>query len=218
MRTRTGPSLLTIYLLGTALLLGSCTKNLTHVNQVYSNDFEGSDLKGMLVTGWTTATTFGVFTYNKIYSYNGSKVLGRLNNGKIIVNISNLPAHSIMKVEYDLYLHDGWKNDLFIMQFDGALRLLTGFSNDSAVQQSYPNWFGNGSALSPAGNHAQEIALPSPCNNQRPRGTSWYKMVHTMPHTGNQFELSCSDAGGTPNDTCVRSWSIDNLKISTMRN
>lgn len=204
--------------MGTALLLSSCTKNLTHVTHVYQNDFEGADLAGILVTGWTSATSFGVIPYSKIYNYNGSKVLGRMNNGKIILNVDNLPAHTVLRVEYDLYLHDDWKNNLFIMQLDGAYRLLTGFSNDSTVQQSYPNWFGNGTALSPAGNQAQEINLPSACNNQRPRGSSWYKIVHSLPHTGDKIELSCSDAGGTPNDTCARSWSIDNLKITTLRN
>jgi hypothetical protein len=39
-----------------------------------------------------------------------------------------------------------------------------------------------------------------------------------MPHQLKTFHLSLSDAGAVKNDTCTRSWAIDNLKISALKN
>ena len=50
------------------------------------------------------------------------------------------------------------------------------------------------------------------------RGTSVYRIVHSLPHNKKTFALALSDAGGARNDTCTRSWSIDNIKIITLEN
>jgi hypothetical protein len=39
-----------------------------------------------------------------------------------------------------------------------------------------------------------------------------------MQHTTKTVKISMSDAGGNKNDTCARSWAIDNLKISALKN
>ncbi len=198
--------------------LASCTKDLTNVEIVYQNDFNNKDLKGLGVAGWLSNGGFGIIPYNKIFNYNNEMVLGRLNNSSINMHFDTLPPHSVIRVEYDLYLHDTWNNNLFVMQVDGDYRLITGFSNDSTIQQAYPNWFNNGST-SPAGNQAQEIYLPGLCSrkNQK-RGSSLYRIVHSVPHSAKTLSISLSDAGDPINDTCLRSWSIDNLKIVALKN
>jgi hypothetical protein len=200
------------------LCITSCTKDLTDVRVVYENNFNNGDPKGIITAGWLNDYTFGVFPFSKITTFQNQKMLGVFNNTRIDLHIDKLAAHSIIKVEFDLYLHDAWKNDLWILNIDGHNRLLTGFSNVSNIQQAYPNWLNSGPTF-PAGNHAQEINLLGKCsllNNQR--GTSRYKIVHSLPHNALSVKFTMSDAGGNKNDTCVRSWAIDNLKISTLKN
>lgn len=203
---------------GILIHLSSCTKDLTDVTVVYENNFNNGDPKGIVTAGWLSNFAFGEFPYNKITNYKNLKMLGVFNNSRIELDVPKLPEHSIIKVEFDLYLHDGWKNDLWILNIDGHNRLLTGFSNDSNTPQSYPNWFNSGSTF-PAGNQAQEIYLPGLCSlKDNKRGTSKYKIVHSLPHSTKSVKITMSDAGGNKNDTCARSWAIDNLKISALKN
>jgi hypothetical protein len=201
------------------LNLASCTKDLTNVEVVYQNDFNNGNLKGLGVAGWLASGQFDIIPYNKIFSYNNQTVLGRLNNSSVNMHFDTLPPHSVIRIEYDLYLHDTWTGgNLWVMQVDGEYRLITTFSNDSTIPQAYPNWFNSG-PTSPAGNQAQEIYLPGLCSrkNQK-RGTSYYRIVHSVPHSIKTLSISLSDAGNPLNDTCLRSWSIDNLKIVALKN
>ena len=104
-----------------------------------------------------------------------------------------------------------------VLEFEKARRLVTGFSNDPAKWQSYPNWIGNGSPLNPPGSNSFTKNLPGACRwVTNPNGTSMYKMERTEIHSDSTFTLSCSDAGEFFNLNCDRSWSIDNLKIYTI--
>ena len=203
---------------GILILIAGCTKDLTDIRIVYENNFNNSDPKGIVTAGWLNDYTFGVFPFIKITNFQNQKMLGVFNNTRMDLHIDKLPEHTIIKVEFDLYLHDNWKNELWLMSFDGHHRLLTGFSNSSTIEQAYPNWLNSGPTF-PAGNHAQEIYLSGVCSlKDNKRGTSKYRIVHTMQHKLPGFDLSLSDAGGGKNDTCARSWAIDNLKVSTLKN
>ncbi len=207
-----------VILLSFTILPFSCIKSLTQTTLVYANDFERGDPNGIAISGWNNGS-FGNITGSKIENYNGSNVLGKFNNNLIILDLTNLPQHQILRVEMDLYLHNKWQNDLWKMSLDGADQLLTGFSNNPAIQQAYPNWLGNGSPLSPAGADAQNTNLPGVCTlSNQAGGTSMYHIISTIPHSGTGFVLTCSDAGGQVNDTCQRSWSIDNLKVTIFKN
>ena len=48
---------------------------------------------------WTSSSTF---------SYEGSQLLGRYGNNNIALNLSNLPAHDSVRVEFDLFIGDTW--------------------------------------------------------------------------------------------------------------
>ncbi len=172
----------------------------------------------MVASGFTN-NSFGPFTDIKIVDYNGSKVLGRFNNGRIDLAIHQLPRHQAVSVQFDLFIHDKWENTLWKMEIDGQEKLLTGFSNFTAIQQSYPNWLGNGSTLFPAGANSFNKNLPGACSMaSQPNGTSEYKMEQTFQHSDADFSFSCSDAGNYFNLNCERSWSIDNLKITLINN
>lgn len=199
-----------------SMLFSSCIKNVTKQQVVYENDFEDFNLKGFVISGWLNGG-FGTLSDIKIVNYNGTKVLGRFNNCMADLVVRKLPAHTAIHVEFDLYLHDNWKNDLWKMTFDNQDQLMTGFSNDSSVLQSYPNWIGNGSAPSPAGSNAFNRNLPGACSQiSSPHGSSMYKIVSTVLHSDSTFHFTCSDATHPFNDFCQISWSIDNLKITTI--
>lgn len=210
-------AILVIFIIS-AFLQVSCIKNLTITNTVYENSFDDYKLNTLEVSGWKNGI-FGMVSEQRIGTYNGNTLLGKFNNNQVILNLYNLPSHQALRVELDLYLHNNWRNDLWKMSFDGNDKLLTGFSNDSSIKQSYPNWLGNGSSLSPAGNDAVNIYLPGTCSFiNSARGTSLYRIITTVSHSSSSFVLSCSDAGGILNDTCQRSWSMDNLKVSVFKN
>ena len=199
-------------------LLAACFKSLTQTSIVYENTFESGLYDSIKVSGYTNGT-FGRVSDVRISNFNGTKVLGKLNSSLIQLLVEGLPTHRLLRVEFDLYIHDKWKNDLWKYSIDGADQLLTGFSNDSTVKQAYPNWLGNSSPPSAARRNAVNSELPGSCSNiSSPNGTSMYRIVNTIEHTGKTVTLNCSDAGNFFNDTCQRSWSIDNLKISTFKN
>lgn len=199
--------------------LSSCIKNVTRVSVVYENDFEYFDMKNIVASGFSSTGSFGPYKDISIVDYNGSKVLGRFNNAKIDLVLHQLPTHQAISIKFDLFIHDKWGNDVWVMEFDGSQKLVTGFSNFDSIQQSYPNWIGNGSALNPAGANSFNRNLPGACSlASHTNGTSQYKMEQTIIHTDSTFSFSCSDAGNYFNLNCERSWSIDNLKIQLINN
>ncbi len=207
-----------LFLIASAILPVSCFKDLTVNTTLYENNFQKAGLKNLEVAGWDN-NTFSLVKDVRISDYNGSKVLGKLNNNQVMVAFYKLPAHTEIRVDLILNLHNNWKNDLWSMRFDDMYLLTTGFSNNPAIQQSYPGWLGNSSLLYPAGANATNTELPGVCtlvNNTR--GTSQYHIVITFRHEAYTGKFICNDAGGVYNDTCQRSWSLSNLKISALRN
>jgi hypothetical protein len=198
--------------------LQACLKKLTVKNIVYENSFADGELRGLKVSGWNNGS-FGTLSEPRISYYNGQYVLGKLNNNIVRLELNELPRHDILRVEIELNLHNGWKNDLWKMEMDGETKLLTGFSNDPLVKQSYPNWLGNGTPLGVAGTNAKQTGMPGICNTASTQlGSSAYTIVQTFGHSSNNFILQLSDAGGNVNDTCTRSWSLGRLTVSVFHN
>ena len=193
-----------------------CFKEATKVGVLYFNDFEDFDMKNVEVFGWSNGV-FGKKPAVSVTQYNETRVLGRFNNTRVDIVIDKLPKHQTISVQFDLYFHDIWQNDVWRVAFDGTDKLVSGFSTDPAKWQSYPNWIGNGSALSPAGANAFSTNLPGACRLiGNPKGTYHYKMEFTEYHSDNKLKIDMSDAGEFFNLNCDRSWSIDNLKIYTI--
>jgi hypothetical protein len=200
----------------------SCIKdvvvNVPKLTVVYENDFETYDQKGFKVYSFENGN-FGQFDRVSILDFNNSKVLGRFNNGKAVLTLDTLPLHNAINIQFDLYIHDIWKNDLWKMELDNNEVLVTGFSNIENVMQSYPNWIANGSALNPPGANAFDKNLKGACRNiSKSNGTSHYKMERTIIHSKPAFTFAGSDAGAFFQLNCERSWSMDNLKITAIYN
>ena len=209
-----------LFLFCSAVALNSCFKDLTKKNIVYSNDFEEGNIKGIKLENF-----FGAISYNKIVPYNGSNTFGRFNNTRFTLKLDTLPTHNTLSVEFYLNIHDKWEGnnisavgipDIWQMKFDDGVVLLTTFSN-TVHQQAYPYFYTPGSGM-PARANAFDITLPGVCGSQGViGGTTSYKIAKIFAHSAPTFKLECSDALQPFNDSCFKSWSIDNLTITASK-
>ena len=209
-------------IIGTVILLFTCCKKLPQNEQpVYENNFEQSDLSS--VTG-------GLIT-----DYNGSKVIGRYNNGGFILNLAGLPDHDFIKVSFDLYIHDGWDGDskgdsiiveapdLWKMKVDGDEYINTTFSNTVCngvfcLMQSYPHNY-------PFHNNpktgAARTDLPGVCHfKDIPGGTTLYKIERLIKQKKSTVSIEFKDLllqSNSADPLCDESWSMDNIVISVLK-
>ncbi len=176
------------------IFLASCKEQVRNEVQVYSNDFESADL---------SAIQNGVIT-----PFNGSAVLGQYNNGNFILTVSNLPEHDLIKISFDLYIHDSWDGnksspdgpDIWQMLVDGNTYINTTFSNDVCPggagifcpPQAYPSTYPNSNHNPKTG--AFRTDLPGVCSMKNSlSGTTEYKIEKTIRHSNKTFVLQCLD-------------------------
>lgn len=197
----------------------SCKTNVDVETQVYQNDFENADLSSI---------KNGIIT-----QFNDSKILGNYNNQNFILSLKNLPAHDLISVTFDLYIHDQWDGnqsapdgpDIWQMQVDGNTYINTTFSNTVCgantfcPPQSYPDNY-------PNNNHnpksaAYQTNLPGFCSMKGVTGwTTLYKISKTFAHTNNSLSVECLDKlvqTNTANPKCDESWSVDNIVVKTIK-
>lgn len=211
------------YMMGvclTGMLLSACTKNLTRKTILFENDFETSQLKGL-----EAYDINGPISSNLIEDLNGSQVFGRFNNNTILLTIPSLPTHNAVQIEFDLNIHDKWdgnylgatnRPDIWQMVIDNNPVIITSFSNTS-YQQSYPGFYNIGNP-SPAKSNAIETGLNGVCSLKNVAGgSSQYRIVKTVAHTGGSLTFSCNDALQPFNSLCLKSWSIDNLTVTAIK-
>jgi hypothetical protein len=200
------------------LFVSSCHKDIQSETEVYRNDFESGDL---------TAIQGG-----SVVMYNGTKVVGFFNNGGFQVNLSNLANHELVKVSFDLYLHDSWAGnntgdqdvvdgpDIWQMRVDDALFINTTFSNSGCFptycqQQSWPRNF---PFHNDAGTGATQLKLPGRCHLKSVMGgTTMYSIVKYINHTSSNLTLDFRDIlkqSNAPDPMCDESWSMDNLSVT----
>jgi hypothetical protein len=201
-------------------VFSSCVSHLTKKNELYSNNFEAGNLKGIAIYNY-----YGVVNDNKIFTYNGSKVLGRFNNNTIQLQLDNVPDHDYLRIEFDLYTHDAWDGNtttghpaLWGMRVNGAQIITSSFSNIAGMPQSYPYFLDSGNT-EPARGNAADTSLPGVCSlKDKANGTSRYHIQQTLVHSDNTILLQLNDALYPFMEDCSKSWSIDNLIISVLKN
>jgi hypothetical protein len=202
-------------------LFSSCFSHLTQKNVIYENNFEGHNLDGLQIFTVTPPPPI----QDKLIKFNGSTVFGTFNNTRAELTLNNLPGHDYIRIELDLYIHDFWRGnylppgstipDIWNLMADGSYVLSTTFSNTSNLQD-YPNFYQAGAALPPR-SYAADTSLPGYCAGQNlPNATSSYRIVKTVAHTSSSLKLSFNDA--LQGSSCEKSWSIDNLKITALKN
>ncbi|MEJ7778645.1 MAG: hypothetical protein WKF68_03560 [Daejeonella sp.] len=159
-----------------------------------------------------------------------NKTLGRYNNGSFTLDLRDLPAHDMIQVSFDLYIHDSWDGnaqgvdgpDLWEMKVNGETFINTTFSNcrtGLCIPQSYPVNYLNNKHV--PGSGASRIDLPGICKNPgQAGGTSLYKIVKTIRHSDLIFSLQCSDMlkqTDSKDAVCEESWALDNITVKVIK-
>lgn len=200
-----------------SFFLSSCFKNISSSTVAYYNDFESGDDKGFTVYNWD-----GLVPKPYIDSFNHGHVIGRFWEERMEFESPELPAHNLINIEFILNAHGYWEGnkllgglpDIWNLSMDGGLILSTTFSN-SPEMQSYPEWYNVGAVPEPPRGNAFQTNLPGVCNLKGVTGgTVSYKISITRIHSGNTVHLTINDV--LHNSQCDKSWSIDNLKITTL--
>ena len=199
-------------------------KGIPRETDVFNSDFE----RGIPVN----------IVNGKIEQYNGTGVLGRYSDGGFNVEVTGMKPHDMIKITFDLYIHDTWDGnttgadgrDVFIMNIDGWSSIYATFANGTCTNctQSYPEQqpaFLNGVfnfALNKPNSNAIKTDLPGACSLKDIKGgTSMYRIQKTFNHTESSITLGCFgqlEDPDPPNKNCNESWSVDNMRITTIEN
>lgn len=213
---------LSLVVIGISACFSACFKDLPTKTIVYSNDFETKN-----------DSTINVYNANgridtpTIAYFNGSHVFGRFNNNFLYLKVKNLPAHTIIKITFDLYIHDKWDGDYiapgsslpdaWVMKLDNYPIYLTTFSN-GAYRQSFPDNYTAGGFKNPPKADAWATDFPGACSLQgSANGTTLYKIEKTTGHTSDSLVITMNDVLQPPGNFCLKSWSLDNLVITANR-
>jgi hypothetical protein len=199
-----------------------CFKDLPQKNIVYQNDFETN--KDSTIQVYNSAGLVDTLTITK---FNGNRVFGRFNNNFLYMKLKDLPVHNILKISFDLYIHDQWDGDYiapgfslpdaWVLNLDNNPLYLTTFSN-GLHRQSYPSNYTAGGFQNPPKADAWETVLPGACSLQTSdSGTTLYKIEKTTGHTSDSLVITMNDVLQPPGNYCLKSWSIDNLVITASK-
>ena len=179
---------------------------------IFEDDFQTSTIS----PEWSTTT--GVLP--ALFTYNSTQVFGPFGSKTINLDLSGLPTHTYIRVEFDLYIFDSWdgNNDEWKLKVDGIDRMHTDFDNHTwysapGNMQSYPH---NVEFSNPVLTGAVLTGLPSRCwnsSNSGPQGssTSLYFINNITQHTGTSLTIGLQGLG--LQGICDESWGIDNVKV-----
>jgi hypothetical protein len=186
---------------------------------VYENGFEDTSNSNFKIYGNT-----GLTDSLKRTTFNQSTVFGRFNTNYVVFKKDTLPEHNALRIEFDLYIHDKWDGnflpagytypDIWQMTIDNSPVILTSFSNGT-YKQSYPDNYQTNMINNPPLSNSWGL-LPGVCSlSNNAKGTSHYKIDYTTSHFG-PLQLALSDNPNPINSLCLKSWSIDNLRITAI--
>lgn len=201
--------------------IASC-KGLQKETIIYKNDFEGSNLSGIID--------------GKIEDYNGSKVIGRYSQNGFLLRLDSLPNHNMVQISFDLYIHDTWDGnaikpegpDIWIMNIDGWSAVYSTFANGLCTNCSQafpvvqPSHFNGGFVFfdNKPNSNAIKTDLPGACKlKDSKEGTSMYKILRTFEHTESTLDIGCYaqlEDPDTANKNCNESWSVDNMMVKVI--
>lgn len=183
---------------------------VTPILAIYCNDFEAGAGQEWNNPSLSITPTGRIF-------------LGEFSNQAAILTLSELPTHTAIKYNFDLYLIRSWDgNELFLsdgqivgpdqwrMAVDGTTQLVTSFANWVSLgqKQAFPGIYPYASY--PAQFASSEQQSLGYTINQSPMD-SVYQMSYITQHTGDEFKLELSASGLQP--ITDESWGVDNLCI-----
>lgn len=200
------------------ILISGCTSKLPVEKVVYQNDFEKGRERIKIFAGDQEINS------PLLFKFNNSKILGPFNHNAVYLSfpdgslkLDSLPTHNLLKIEFDLYIHDQWKgndglrSDFWAVFLDGERAFYTTFSNTPGTSQAYPER--EGSYFYPGAN-SQNGNLPGLCTLKcSDNGTALYRFEWKFEHTNQTLRFALSDLV-VETDLCLKSWSVDNLRIT----
>lgn len=199
---------------------GGCFKDIPQKKVVYENNFEDSSMRNIEIYD-----PQGRANYYKVIPYNGSAVLGNFNGRLVRVILDNLPSHNTIEIKFDLYIQDQWDGDyirpgfsipdVWNMSIDNYPIYATTFSN-TTHNQSFPNNYTGTVSINPPRSNAWDLT-PGVCSGAGKKdGSSHYIIEYITSHSSNNMILDMNDALQPYNELCLKSWSIDNIKITAV--
>lgn len=207
--------------------LFSCLNGQPIQEVIYQNNFEEKSLfENQSNLKINTLPQF----IDRFNQFNGSTVFGNHGTGSIILTFDSLTTHDYMDIEFDLYIHDQWEGnglrgngeDVFILNLDQSTIYFSSIINTRCLdrqcesRQSFPE-------IISRTQHYENANVENPnlfgwCSWSKEIGGS--KKIHIKelyPHNGSSARIQIgADIKDTGQDLCFKSWSIDNLKISTL--
>lgn len=175
-----------------------------------TNDFEGQNASGWSIP--TIASTPGT------PQHPSTRFLGPFDNQTVTFTRTDLPPHTQVKIEFDLFLMDSWDggpntsgalDEQWLFGLGNQPPLLhTSFSNihEPNRHQSFPNSYGEGL------NEAQTGALETNTLGYSFFGDSVYRISRTVSHTDPTLQLWF--AGRWVQGPGDETWGLDNVSIS----
>lgn len=144
----------------------------------------------------------------------GEQFLGEFATDVITLTLSDLPAHSQVRVSFDLYILRSWDGnnaahgpDIWELALDGSSLLNTTFSNWSTDNQAYPGFYPGGDY--PARTGAVANNTLGYFWNGYPMDAT-YQLTFTIDHTASDLESVFSSFMFDIGD---ESWGLDNIEV-----
>jgi hypothetical protein len=199
------------------LFLTSCQEKFIDEIVIYSNDFSTMDSRNI-----QSAVGFGEFS--------DELVLGFFNNESFTLKLNELPDHTAIRINIDLFIHDSWDGnsqgvggpDVWKMLVDNELIVNTTFSNSPCsstfcLRQSFPE---NGLRQFEPKTGAIITNLPGRCQFAGVTGwTTKYRITHLVPHQNRTLTITCLDElvqSNAINPKCDESWSVSKIHVSAL--
>ncbi|MHC4715708.1 MAG: hypothetical protein ACYS5V_01945 [Planctomycetota bacterium] len=149
--------------------------------------------------------------------------LGRFGNGEVKLTLTDLPAHTYLRVSFELFIIRTWDGsasgvgpDLWSLNVqDGPELLRCTFANGVAPgcdTQSFPDGYPGPAHPRQTGAHA--VATLGYKTNHPLEGDSVYRLSVTFGHAGPDVALIFAAAGLEDLDN--ESWGLDNVKVEAL--
>lgn len=220
------PKYFGVYLLvALVFLLHSCDERLVDEQVIFWDDYE-------LDRTPTIRNVRGSYIFHnsteRYFDFNGSRNLGRFERGGITLNLEGIPEHDYLRISFDLYIHDKWEGngergngeDVFIMNIDNSTLYFSSIINtkcqtqDCETIQSFPDIINI--RQNPENAEVKDASLPGVCHFKGERGGSkLIEIARQYPHGSSDLRLNiAADIKDAGPDLCLKSWSIDNLKVT----
>ncbi|PZX49913.1 hypothetical protein [Algoriphagus chordae] len=206
-----------LLLLMTAASLFSCTDTLESDVVVYSNDFSDLDLQG--------------FENGRFLVFENDTVVGYYHNEELAVNLSDMPAHNLLKVTLEILIHDTWDGntsdgvsgpDQWFFGIDNEEVFRTSFSNSPCestycLYQSYPDSF---SQTNKPKTGAIQTNMPGLCIfGTVPNYTTRYSISKIVEHSKSSTRIYMNSdlvATNSPDPKCDESWSLAKITVEAL--